>query len=435
MSQAESTESEIVTTEPIFAPEVDVQSDVVPSEISIAPIVSGESALYQIQHRLFQLATQIDRVQAQLDTLVTEAQTSGSQVATLTEHLTDVRTLDTVNERLADLVVTLSEQQEQVNALTQSLQSVVRSDQMVALTQSLQGVARQEQIESLSQALGQVARHDQIEQLTQGMVDRTQVERLLQLMADREQVASLDEGLKKLTRTQFKSNTLGENKEQQVEAAISTLRDMVNRRQQIEDRQTVRASQQIAEARSESRAEFAAELLPALDSLELALANGANLLERQDEQIDDVVSQQTDFVDTFATYLSSAASAPSSANTGFWQRLLQRESVSEPTPAPEPLSSEAVKAVFSEGTESMRAWLRGLELVRERFQGLLASEGIQTIDALHQPFDPRLHVAVETDARDDVASDTVVHVVRKGYQQRRRVLRYAEVVVARAVAR
>lgn len=420
-----------ITPQAIVNNQANVKHDIPLSEVGAVPFVTGESALHQIQHRLFQLATQIDHIQSQLETLVSETQTSGSQVSALTEHLTDVRTIDTVNERLADLVVTLSEQQEQVSALTQSLQNIVRPDQISALTQSIQGVARQDQIDTLTQMLRQMARSEQIEQLIQSMVDRTQVEQLLQAMADRQQVASLDDALKKLTRTQFKSNTLGENKEQQFEAALNTLREVVNRRQQSEDRQNVRSAQQIAEARNESRAEFAAELLPALDSLELALENGERLLERQQAQMDDVVTQQDTFVNRLATYLTTAQPSPT---PGFWQRWRQRDPAIEAIPVPEPLAPERLKTVFTDGTDSMSAWLRGLELVRERFQGLLASEGIQIIDALHQPFDPRLHVAVDTDVRDDVAPDTVVHVVRKGYQQRRRVLRYAEVVVARSVS-
>ena len=81
---------------------------------------------------------------------------------------------------------------------------------------------------------------------------------------------------------------------------------------------------------------------------------------------------------------------------------------------------------------AVEAWLQGLALVRERFLGLLSAEGIQEMQALETPFDPHLHVAVETETRDDAPPNTIVRVLRKGYRQRQRVLRYAEVVVARA---
>jgi molecular chaperone GrpE len=79
-------------------------------------------------------------------------------------------------------------------------------------------------------------------------------------------------------------------------------------------------------------------------------------------------------------------------------------------------------------------WLRGLALVRDRFISLMVQEGIQPIQALKQPFDPRLHVVVQTEARSDLPPNTVVREVRRGFRQAGRVLRYAEVVVARAPA-
>ena len=90
-----------------------------------------------------------------------------------------------------------------------------------------------------------------------------------------------------------------------------------------------------------------------------------------------------------------------------------------------------METAFQTISDATTAWLQGLALVRDRFVSLLAGEGIQAIDALHQAFDPRLHVAVETETRSDVPPDTVVRVLRKGYRQSDRVLRYAEVVVAR----
>ena len=69
--------------------------------------------------------------------------------------------------------------------------------------------------------------------------------------------------------------------------------------------------------------------------------------------------------------------------------------------------------------------------MRDRFAALLAQEQIQPLPALGQPFDPRLHLAIEAETRSDAPPNTVVRVLRQGYRQRQRVLRYAEVVVAR----
>ena len=77
----------------------------------------------------------------------------------------------------------------------------------------------------------------------------------------------------------------------------------------------------------------------------------------------------------------------------------------------------------------VEAWLQGLEMVRTRFLALLATAGIYPMEAEGQPFDPRLDLAMATESRSDAPDGTVVAVLRKGYRQRDRVLRYAEVAV------
>ena len=71
-------------------------------------------------------------------------------------------------------------------------------------------------------------------------------------------------------------------------------------------------------------------------------------------------------------------------------------------------------------------------MVRTRFLALLATADIYPIQAEGQPFDPRLHLAMATESRAGVPDGTVVAVLRKGYRQRGRVLRYAEVAVNHA---
>ncbi len=114
-----------------------------------------------------------------------------------------------------------------------------------------------------------------------------------------------------------------------------------------------------------------------------------------------------------------------------WRRL--RRALMAETPAPAP-AQRAVRSEAGRDEEQLAAlegWLRGLELVQERFLKLLAFEGIQPIGAEGEAFDPRLHLAVQAERRADVAPGTVTKVLRKGYRLRERVLRYAEVVVSR----
>lgn len=71
----------------------------------------------------------------------------------------------------------------------------------------------------------------------------------------------------------------------------------------------------------------------------------------------------------------------------------------------------------------------GVQLTYRELERLLASEGVQEIEALEQPFTPELHEAVAT-VVDPVRSGRVVKVVEPGYTLHGKLLRPARVVVA-----
>lgn len=383
----------------------------IPNEETAPRADDADRTLLQIQNRLWQLTGQLDQVQTQFEALRTDAGDNHIQVTALVNAFTDGRLLRPVHERLAELISALDSTQEQLTALNDSIATV----------------AQREQMEQLHQSIAQTARQEQLEQFIDMVAKQGQLERLIEVVAGQGQLNEVADSVKKLTRTQFKANTLAESKEQQVESALGTLREIVTRREatqsqlQPQNAQTGNTAQ--SEIRSAARAEFAAELLPALDSIELALSNGATVLARQQ------VTLATLLADT------SKATAPQFvvASPGFWQRLFRPEMPSPTTSTivPSGPAPEAVQEVFTTLTGAFTAWLRGLDLVRDRFSALLSKEEIHPIEALYQPFDPRLHVAVETEARNDVEANTVVRVLRQGYRQRNRVLRYVEVVVAR----
>ncbi len=80
---------------------------------------------------------------------------------------------------------------------------------------------------------------------------------------------------------------------------------------------------------------------------------------------------------------------------------------------------------------ALEAWLDGLLLVQQRLRALLERWDVEPIPALGEAFDPHRHLAVAV--RDDpgAADGTVVDEERRGYTCGGRVLRHAEVVVAR----
>ena len=77
-------------------------------------------------------------------------------------------------------------------------------------------------------------------------------------------------------------------------------------------------------------------------------------------------------------------------------------------------------------------WSEGLTLVLRNLNTVLESEGVKRIEALGRNFDPREFEAVMHEETSEVDEGTVVHVVREGYIHRDRVMRAAQVVVAKS---
>lgn len=74
----------------------------------------------------------------------------------------------------------------------------------------------------------------------------------------------------------------------------------------------------------------------------------------------------------------------------------------------------------------------GLEALQEQMSTVLAREGAERIGAVGETFDPELHEAVAVQPATDVPDRTIVAVQRSGYVLANRMLRPAQVVVARA---
>ncbi|MSP11919.1 MAG: nucleotide exchange factor GrpE [Chloroflexi bacterium] len=243
-----------------------------------------------------------------------------------------------------------------------------------------------------------------------------QQERLVDLV-DRFETAQgrLDElaqTVTKLSRTQFKSNSLAEVREQQIAASLATLQEIALRREEIQAGREDQERQHRAVVRASARAEFVIELLPLLDGLELAMESAKRLLEQRRQQ----------------AVQAARAQIPVAKPLSIGERVRMFFN-----PAPDLAAARQEEpAKPDKMVESLAAWWQGLDLVRQRFLSLLATEDIQPISVLQQPFDPRMQVAMITEERTDVPPDTVVKELRKGYRQRDRVLRYAEVSVARA---
>lgn len=73
----------------------------------------------------------------------------------------------------------------------------------------------------------------------------------------------------------------------------------------------------------------------------------------------------------------------------------------------------------------------GMDMVRKQFQDFLSQQGVEEVPALNAPFDPNLHEAL-SEEESDATPGTVIRVNRRGFRIRERLLRAANVVVAKA---
>jgi molecular chaperone GrpE len=77
-------------------------------------------------------------------------------------------------------------------------------------------------------------------------------------------------------------------------------------------------------------------------------------------------------------------------------------------------------------------WVQGLHLVARRLVTQLDQLGVRQIGTAGEPFDPHRHEAITTEARANAPEGTILYVVQPGYALGERVIRPAQVVVARA---
>ncbi len=81
-----------------------------------------------------------------------------------------------------------------------------------------------------------------------------------------------------------------------------------------------------------------------------------------------------------------------------------------------------------------QSWRKGLDLVHQKLEELLAAQGVLPIEAVGAAFDPSLHEAIGHEESSEHPEDTVVREVRRGYRMHDRVVRPALVKVSRPPA-
>lgn len=83
--------------------------------------------------------------------------------------------------------------------------------------------------------------------------------------------------------------------------------------------------------------------------------------------------------------------------------------------------------------EALKPMIEGVELTLKSMVSSVAKFGLTPIDPAGQPFDPNAHQAMSMVPNAEVAPNTVIAVMQKGYDLNGRVIRPAMVMVAKSV--
>jgi molecular chaperone GrpE len=97
-------------------------------------------------------------------------------------------------------------------------------------------------------------------------------------------------------------------------------------------------------------------------------------------------------------------------------------------------SLEMGLAAFDVENAEIAKLKEGVELTLQMLGGVLGKFEIKEVNPQDEPFNPEFHQAMSMQPRDDVAPNTVVTVVQKGYLLHDRLVRPAMVIVSQAPA-
>ena len=84
-----------------------------------------------------------------------------------------------------------------------------------------------------------------------------------------------------------------------------------------------------------------------------------------------------------------------------------------------------------EKAEDKEAMMEGIKLVQKEFHKVLEEHGVEKIETVGKEFDPHFHEAVQMVETDDYPDGEIIEEVRSGYTLNGRLLRAAQVKVAK----
>jgi molecular chaperone GrpE len=95
-------------------------------------------------------------------------------------------------------------------------------------------------------------------------------------------------------------------------------------------------------------------------------------------------------------------------------------------------SLERALELSDRDNEALKPTLEGVDLTLRSMLSTVAKFGVEAINPLGEPFDPNRHQAISMVENGQVAPNSVIAVMQKGYELNGRIIRPAMVMVARA---
>lgn len=288
-----------------------------------------------------------------------------------------------------------------------------------------------------ARALGQVA--EDASGQTGRMLERlaadatAQARQAIEKLAERsvtpplgEAVTDLSSEVRRVGRELFKTARSAERNQDLFDSAIEELRRLTNRVEQVP------AQLHGAESIREVKAALCRQMLGVADALESSLAAAEETLSQLRAE-----AEKSEEGEETAIAPAALVAAPSQSFWRNWLRRLADRFASPPeTPSSpsieEPDGAEASpRRTLDQALDSMSQWLDGQQLLYERLLAVLEDAGVHQIETEGEAFDPARHRAVSAEVRNDVPAGTIVGEELRGYTLDGKILRYAEVIVAR----
>lgn len=91
---------------------------------------------------------------------------------------------------------------------------------------------------------------------------------------------------------------------------------------------------------------------------------------------------------------------------------------------------DSTTTLSEEKTIEFQQFFKGIELVNQQLNEVLAEMGVEPIAAVGENFDPHLHEAVATEVTDEIASNTVTEELQRGYRIGEKMIRPSMVKVS-----